>query len=363
MTTTVRAARPRPTGKDYGYTNARIRGMRSRLLKKPFLEDLMRSPDLNAVIQKLMETDYAPDLEERLLQGRTANQVDLALRDGMVRAYRKVYDLANDEGRELLAVLLGRWDLFNVKTVVRGKHHSLSPEEILDSVMPVGQMARVDLEELARQDSVKAVADTLATWRLPFAEPLNAVMPKYAETHNLALLELALDRYYTEWASKRLKGRGVNKELVKRFIGIQVDTINLVTAIRLLYADLGEQDPMSFFLPGGTVVDEGLFRDLVSKSDVDEIYERLKHTPYGRSVEAVAVKYVETGSVSVFERALEDYLTKQAFAIGRGDPLGAGVMVSYLWMKANEVTNLRIIVKGISVGMPVGRMEEELIVV
>jgi V/A-type H+-transporting ATPase subunit C len=337
--------------------------MRSRLLKRPFLEDLMRSPDLDAVIRKLMETEYAADLEERLLQGRTANQVDLALRDNMVRSYRKVYDLANDEGREILVALLGRWDLFNVKTVVRGKHHSLSPEEILDSVMPVGQMSRVDLEELARQESVKAVADTLATWRLPFAEPLNSVMPEYADTHNLALLELALDRYYTEWAAKRLKGRGVNKELVKRFIGAQVDTINLVTAIRLLYADLGEQDPMSFFLPGGMVVDEALFKDLVSKSDVDEIYERLKHTPYGRAVEAVAIKYVETGSVSVFERALEDYLTKQAFTMGRGDPLGAGVMVSYLWMKANEVTNLRIIVKGVSVGMPVGRMEEELIVV
>jgi vacuolar-type H+-ATPase subunit C/Vma6 len=34
-----------------------------------------------------------------------------------------------------------------------------------------------------------------------------------------------------------------------------------------------------------------------------------------------------------------------------------------LWMKANEVTNLRIIVKGVSVGMPVQRMREELIVV
>jgi len=37
--------------------------------------------------------------------------------------------------------------------------------------------------------------------------------------------------------------------------------------------------------------------------------------------------------------------------------------VSYLWTKANEVTNLRIVVKGVSVGMPEERMREELIVV
>jgi len=120
---------------------------------------------------------------------------------------------------------------------------------------------------------------------------------------------------------------------------------------------------LRFFLPGGLRVDEALFADLANKSDVDEVYERLKRTPYGRPVEQVAVKYIESGSVSVFERALEDYMMRQAFAVGRGEPLGVGIIVSYLWMKSNEVTNLRIIVKGVSVGMPESRIREELIIV
>ena len=98
-------------------------------------------------------------------------------------------------------------------------------------------------------------------------------------------------------------------------------------------------------------------------SDVDEVYGRLKKTPYGSPIEEVALKYIEKGSISVFERALEDYLFRKAFATGKGNPLGIGLMISYLWAKANEVTNLRIVVKGVSVGMPVGRMREELIVV
>ncbi len=41
----------------------------------------------------------------------------------------------------------------------------------------------------------------------------------------------------------------------------------------------------------------------------------------------------------------------------------SGIMIGYLWAKQNEITNLRIIVKGKSVGMPADRMRKELILV
>ena len=363
MSTATTMRRVGASKKDYGYSNARVRGMRSRLQKQAFMDSLMGAKDFGVVIQSLLETEYGPDLEEQLLHGRTSGQIDLALKDNMVRTFRKVLTFANDESLEVLSALLGRWDLFNIKTIIRGRHMSLSADEIIESMMPVGQLTQIDLDELARQQSVKSVVDTLATWKLPFAVPLRAAMPEYIESGNLAVLELALDKYYMEWAARRLKGRGVNQRLSRRFLGTQIDTINLLTCFRLLNADLGDQDALRFFLPGGTHVSEQLFRDLSSMSDVDEVYDRLKRTPYGRPVEDVAIKYIESGSISVFERALEDYLMRRAFAAGRGDPLGVGIVISYLWMKANEVTNLRIIVKGISVGMPVERMREELIVV
>ncbi|PKQ37027.1 MAG: ATP synthase A1 subunit C [Actinobacteria bacterium HGW-Actinobacteria-1] len=363
MSSTTTMKRVSPSKRDYGYCNARVRGMRSRLLKQAFMDGLMQAKDLGGIITSLMETEYAPELEERLLHGRSTGQIDLALKDNMVRTFRKVLSLVNDESLEVLGALLGRWDLFNIKTVIRGRHMSLSSEEITESMVAVAQLSQIDLDELSRQQSVKGVVDTLSTWKLPFAVPLRAAMPEYVESGNLAVLELALDKYYTEWAAKRLKGRGVNQRLSRRFLGTQIDTINLLTCFRLLNADLGDQDALRFFLPGGTFVTEALFRDLASMSDVDEVYDRLKRTPYGRPVEEVAVKYIESGSVSVFERALEDYLMRRAFAAGQGDPLGVGIIIAYLWMKANEVTNLRIIVKGVSVGMPTERMREELIVV
>lgn len=356
-------AKYRPRGRDYGYTNARIRGMRSRLLRQSFFDELMTAKDIGAIIQKVMATEYGPDLEGRLLHGRNATQVDEALKDNMTRAFRKVLSLCNDEATTLVTALLGRWDLFNVKTIIRAKHMKLDEDEVADSLIAVGQITQIDADELLRQSDIRGVVDMLSTWRLPFAVPLREVLPQYEEEEDLSLLELALDRYYYEWASKRLRGWRENREIARKFLSAQVDTMNLLTAIRLLNADLAEEDASRFFLPGGVVVTEPLFIELAAMSDVDEVFNRIRRTPYGKPLDQVALLYMEKGSVSVFERALEDYLFRIAFETGKGDPLGIGLAISYLWAKANEVTNLRIVVKGVSVGMPEERMREELIVV
>jgi V/A-type H+-transporting ATPase subunit C len=360
---TLVPTRSRPSGKDYGYCNARARGMRSRMLSSAFLEQLMAAPDLQKVISVLSETEYAPDLDEQLIHGHTSAQVDEALKVNMVRTFRKVLGFANDEADRLLITLLGRWDLFNIKSIIRGKHIKLMPEEIEESLFAVGQFSPIELKALASMDDVRAVADTLNTWGSPYAKPLRESVPEYMRTNDLALVELALDRYYCEWAAARVTGRKSNTVLARRLLGAQTDSINLLTLFRLQKADIEGLDVERFFLPGGTSIGKDLFVQLAPLSDVDEVLDRLKRTPYGMQLDKVVLNYIEENSISVFERALEDYVMRQALAAGRGDPLGVGVLVGYLWAKQNEITNLRIVVKGKAVGMPPDRMRKELIVV
>jgi V/A-type H+-transporting ATPase subunit C len=336
----------RPKTKDYGYGNARTRGMKSRLLGASFFEELMAQADLSKMIQLLLQTEYGPDLESRLIQGHTAAVVDDALKDNMVRTFGKIMKFINDEAKLLSATLLGRWDLFNIKTIIRGKHMKLSSEAIIDSLLPVGEMI-----------------DTLWTWGVPYSVPLRDVMQEYVANSDLSVLELALDRYYSEWAAQRLKSRKDNYQMARLILGLQVDSTNLVTAFRLLKADTSTMDVKRLFLPGGVHVSEDLFVTLTSMSDVDEVIAALKGTPYATQLEKVLVNYMDANSISVLERALEDYVMRKALGSGFGDPLGFGVMVSYLYAKQNEVTNLRIIVKGNAVGMPADRMRKELIFV
>jgi V/A-type H+-transporting ATPase subunit C len=362
MSTYVATKAPTP-GRDYGYGNARVRGMRSRLLTPRFFDELMETTDIHKIIQKLIDTEYGPDIETAIIKGRTPAAMDEAFRANMVATFQKVMGFLNSEAYDLMTTLLGRWDLFNIKSIVRGKHMHLKAEEIEDGLYAVGALTPVELHVLVNAEDIRAVVDTLVTWGSPYAVPLRENLAEYGETGNLATLELALDRYYYEWASARLRGRRANVVLARRILGLQADSINLLTVFRLLKSDVGGIEPSTFFLPGGAFIDEALFDSLAAMSDVDEVLDSLKNTPYGRNLEAVISNYVEESSLSVFERALEDYVMRKALDSGRGDPLGVGITVGYLWAKQNEVTNLRIIVKGTAVGMPSDRMRKELILV
>ena len=114
----TKAPPQKPKGKDYGYGNARIRGMKSHLLDLAFYERLMACEDLSNMITVLTETEYRVDLESELLHGHTAGQVEEALKENMARTFRKVLAFLEDEAAYLMTTLLGRWDLFNLKTMV-----------------------------------------------------------------------------------------------------------------------------------------------------------------------------------------------------------------------------------------------------
>jgi V/A-type H+-transporting ATPase subunit C len=332
-------------------------------MKKPYLDELIALPDISRLIQELSETDYGPDLEEALIHGRDAASVDEALKNNMVRTYQKVSGFLNDEAQYILITLLARWDIFNIKTILRGKQMHLTAEQVSEGLLPAGYLTQVDLEALAMQDDIRAVVDTAMTWQLPFAGALSEGYAQYHETDELAAMELALDRYYATWAVERLRKRRANMKVARKVLGMQIDIMNLVMVFRLQKADTESIEVESFFLNGGLDIDIDLYKELGEMSDIDEVLDRLRNTSYGIALDEAAIKYLEENSIAVFERALEDYFMRKTLSQATGDPLGIGVAIAYLWAKQNEITNLRIIVKGKAVGMPEDRVRGELILV
>jgi V/A-type H+/Na+-transporting ATPase subunit C len=253
--------------------------------------------------------------------------------------------------------------VFNIKTVLRGAHNHVAAEQVKESFFPAGYLGSMELEELAKMDDVRVVIDTMAMWKLVYAAPLRKAYPDYANTSDLAPLELALDQQYAQWASSRLVGEKADVEIARRILGMQIDTSNLMIVFRLLKADVNSREAERYFLEGGRAIRKDLYLELARMSDVDEVLDRLKRTAYSDALDAAALLYLESGSIPVFERALEEQLMRRALISGVKDPHGVGVAIAYLYGKQNEITNLRIVVKGKAVGMPADRVRRELILV
>ncbi len=363
--------RTRPAGvereraKDYGYCNARVRGMRSHLLDRATLEQLISAQDLNAQIRMLSQTPYKSDVEAALIHGHTVASVDRALRANVGRTWQLVLKVLPRQGVGLVKSVLSSWDIFDLKTILRGVHTHLSQPEIVESLMPAATLSAVELSELAAAGSVPSVVDTLATWQLPYSKPLDAVLSEYLKSGDLAPLELALDRWYYASVAARLrkKRHDAGARLVARIVGTMVDVENLRTAFRLVRTGLTSEAIAGYWLEGGTHISQEAFSVLCAAEDIEGVLTALRRTPYAKPLEAAAVTYLQEGSLSVLERTLEDLITREVLLARRVDPLGIGIVLSFLWAKQNEVSNIRIAVTGRSVGLPEERMRRELILV
>lgn len=361
---------------DYGYANARVRAMKSLLLSEDFYEHLMQIDDSNAILEALKKTPYKTEIEEvALLKTTTSEIIDEALKRNIAKTFNKVATFVAGEAGKLVKVLLARWDLHNLKTILRGKHISANENEIREGLIPAGELNEALLNELVRAIDVPGVVDLLATWGIPSARPLVENLPRYLARKELLTLEIPLDKFYYEQVSRQSRGNSLHARIVHDLIIMEIDVRNLVTLLRLQgvkFEFKGEKEEIEkqvkeqievLFVPGGKEIELTDFVSLAQKRDVEAILKHLRSSPYGAVLRSGIERYKETNSLSILERKLEEYLAQKAISTYRKGPLCIGIIVGYLWMKFKEVVNLRIITRCKIMGVPERKIREELIFV
>ncbi len=346
---------------DYEYLNARIRSMKGRLLSPQALEALAQKPDLEGIIAELERTPYRAELERARLQHTGIHAVEDALRKDMAATFRRILSLARgDKGEPYIRILLARWDIQNVKTILRGKAMHVPPTEILECLVPAGDLDEPALAELLKQPDVKAVIDLLATWRIRFARPLMRAFPGFLETRDPAVLEYALDRFAFESALEPMaEEESDNDAIMRGILRTEIEVINLKTAFRLIRDGIPAEEARSMIIDGGRSPETALVLSLVSSGHVETAVKMLEGTPY-RFLSDIPAGEVKAG-ISAYEKALDRFLLRKGVSHFLKDPLSIAPAIGFSWAKQTEVTNLRIIAKGKSTDMPEKEIRGELL--
>src|SRR5207253_6955678 len=177
---------------DFSYINARVKVMKSHLLPPSRVEELLASQDLEAFIQALSDTPYNMELQEALSRFRGARAVDEALAQNFYHATRRILSFADGPPRRQIEVVLLRYDLQNIRAIVRGRHTGKTEDEILATVYPGGVLSEGQLRELLQQPDLRAIADTLVTWMHPLGRALREGVDAAQRSGSLIDIELAL---------------------------------------------------------------------------------------------------------------------------------------------------------------------------
>jgi V/A-type H+-transporting ATPase subunit C len=330
------------TSVNYGYVNARIRGMKSRLLGPDLLESLILKPDTDAIITELEKTTYRAEIEKASVQHKGLACIEVALRMDVAHTFRKIYSLFEEEKDEKYArILLNRWDVHNIKTILRGKNIHETSSEILGCLIPAGELDEATLVELVKQPDVRGVIDLLATWGIAYSLPLTRHFKDFGEKRDLAIMEYALDKFYFENALESLQGQTYDDRSLREMVATEIDVTNLRSMLKMIRDRIPPEETQEFLIPGGSLKVERLMA-LMKAGTIKDALKQLAGTPY-EFLNQVTEETFKQEKISVFEKELERFLIRKGTGWFFGDPLSIAIAIGYVWAKFTEVTNIRII--------------------
>lgn len=342
------------------YVNARVHGMSSRLITTHGFERLIAQPSLDGLITELEKTPYRQEIVEARILHTGISCIEYALRKNLMQTYLKIFALVDGEkSARYITIFLKKWDIQNIKTIIRGKNIQTTNEVISGCLIPAGTIDETTLIELVKQPDVRAVVDLMATWEIEYAVPLTQHIGEFFEQNKIGTLEFALDEYYFGSSLKELKGKRQDDRVVRDLIGTEIDIRNIKTALTMIRDSVSADDASPFLLNGGKEISTDVILEMIRAKKIPVAIRLLEPTSY-RFLQSVPDIEAAQGKISVLEKELDRFLIRKGIAMFRGDPLSFTIVIGYLWAKLNEVTNIRVIARCREAGMPDELMESEI---
>jgi V/A-type H+/Na+-transporting ATPase subunit C len=244
-------------GADFSYGNTRLRARRGALLRGADYERLI-GEDVDGLLGALERTPYAQDAEAAQRHDGLW-RLHEAIRTHLGRSLEEMRAFYAERVRELVDLLLSRFDLQNVVSVLRAKAGTQHPADgALVAIASVGWLVEPLASEILRQRELAGAVNLLArsTPDREQAHTLQAAFSEYERTENLAELERAVVADHAARAVATLDTAGRDGRTLLEFVRRAIDERNLLAALRLrdaLASGAAAEPQRDTLLPGGSI--------------------------------------------------------------------------------------------------------------
>jgi V/A-type H+-transporting ATPase subunit C len=332
----------------YAYITGRVRAMKTKLIPHEMYQRML-GMEIPEITRYLEETQYKEEIDLMAKDHSGAELVEYATFANLAKTYRKLLRVSIDEPEFLILEYLRRWDIWNIKTILRGKFYGASDEEIMKYLVPAGELDQEFLEGLAKKEKIEEVIQAFD------GTDYYEALTQY-DGQMLSSVENALDKLYYFRMERAVGGTlSVGGGLLLKYVRKEIDVKNLVTLFRMNKAGIEASVIQENLLPGGKLHEE-LSR--MAGQSYNEFVRGLEGYPFWGAISDVVA---EGGSVSRIEARLRAYLVRYAWAISNYHPLSILPVLGYIVSKDTEVSNIRKIVRGKEAGLSAELIEEQVV--
>jgi V/A-type H+-transporting ATPase subunit C len=315
----------------YAYIVARVRAMKAKLIPKDMYPKFINM-EIPEITRFIGESDYKQDVDELGKKYKGTDLFEHALNQNLALTYRKLMEVSKDESNFLITEYLRYWDIWNIKTILRGKFSGASEEEILEDIVSAGQLRYRDLTEYIKIQTVEGVIAALA--KTPYYPALVGYKGVLADIEN------NLDKLY--YSGIVTAGITSKDKLFSKFLKTEIDLKNLKILFRMKRAGMDREEILKLLIPGGMELKESDLSRFASLT-FPEFVRALEEFSYWEAIRDISN---DLNSLTNIETRLDKYGILYATRISHYSPLSILPVLDYIVSKKIEVDNLRMIVRG-----------------
>lgn len=348
----------------YAYAYARAKAIESSLLNQSLIDQLISTPDVQQLINILMETPYKEYISYYSTKYSGVDLIEMSVNSNLVRISKIALNITPRIGLDALRSYISKWDIANIKIIISSKllgrkisetEMFLLSERDLPAGIVAGQMTSEDFKIMIEEQDIDSIIKYLL--KFPYGRVLMENVESFKKSGDPGEMLLSLDLFYFRNLLEKIKLFQGNEIPVLHLISSQIDSKNIMTLIRGM--DMGIQPPelKKYMIDGGNLKGQRL-DDLVHASSIGDIVEKVRDI---YDLSKALEKYNESKDLKEFEIQLENYIVNRNISSFRIASPGLASVIGLLLMFETERENIRKISYGKQYRLSEDRIKSMLI--
>ena len=349
----------------YGYSNARIRARKAKILQYEFFEDLSNQETITGITGMLERTYYKELIVE--LSARYTGSELLEQAAGMHYAgtVSRVHHFVPDIAKPAIDALMEKWDFSNLKAIITAKRLGKSWESMRPFIIPAGTISRAELKRIAAAEGEKLYLEVRRTdvGRMMFAQSSALIsgteleqmfVSSLKQAKMLSQLHVMLDTAYYNFLLKGMNLPDREAAMLRSIVKKEIDSRNMVNVLRLAKSGIKSPEQVSRYIIKGSAVRPKAIARLLEAKDMHEVLSITSHIFPLRGEE-------EPKTLVDLEIAFQKELAEEKMRSFYRSTVSLGTILSFLFIKEEEMNNLRKIVRGLDYRLSPGEIKSTLV--
>lgn len=331
----------------YAFINAMLRGRISKILSDEVFDRLVQVPSLDAALDILRDTDFAK-LQEIYSSTGDIKKGEFELLKREISLYIEIRSYVAKDLKPFINALLYQFEIDNLKNAIRVffdrkiRNRPVNPNIHYILYEPI--IYKIPIDIITNAEHFDEVAGVCT------GTPYEEIIKKYSETAisqgSLFRMEVAFDHfYYSNLLEAASKLDRIDRDIVNRLIGVQIDLQNIDWLIRLKnYYNLPLDAVLAILVPGGFNLDNTVIRELYKAQNVTAALHDLVKGKYPGMTALLSSQAGDSQSrLLLIDRILEEIMKQEVQRILAGYPFTIGIILAYFILKKNELKKIRTI--------------------